>query len=225
MVDFFLLIQLAGTGDELQGIKRGIMEMADGIIINKADGDNIDKANLAAAQFRNALHLFPPSESGWFPKVLTYSGYYNLGIKEIWDMVGEYMEFTKKNGYFDYKRNEQAKYWMYESINDTLRDKFYHNPAVEGMLEQTEKQVLNNEISSFVAAKRMIDLSWIISLRNRYKNIRVSHDLIMLHSFLLEPYIDSFVFFRFHGQTHALVSLPLLSMNSGDIVGFHKNEK
>ena len=158
MVDFFLLIQLAGTGDELQGIKRGIMEMADGIIINKADGDNIDKANLAAAQFRNALHLFPPSESGWFPKVLTYSGYYNIGIKEIWDMVGEYMEFTKKNGYFNYKRNEQAKYWMYESINDTLRDKFYHNPAVEGMLEQTEKQVLNNEISSFVAAKRMIDL-------------------------------------------------------------------
>ena len=158
MVDFFLLIQLAGTGDELQGIKRGIMEMADGIIINKADGDNIEKANLAAAQFRNALHLFPPSESGWFPKVLTYSGYYNLGIKEIWDMIGEYMEFTKKNGYFDYKRNEQAKYWMYESINDTLRDKFYHNPAVEGMLEQTEKQVLNNEISSFVAAKRMIDL-------------------------------------------------------------------
>lgn len=116
MVDFFLLIQLAGTGDELQGIKRGIMEMADGIIINKADGDNIDKANLAAAQFRNALHLFPPSESGWFPKVLTYSGYYNIGIKEIWDMVGEYMEFTKKNGYFNYKRNEQAKYWMYESI-------------------------------------------------------------------------------------------------------------
>ena len=100
----------------------------------------------------------PQTKAGWFPKVLTYSGYYNIGIKEIWDMVGEYMEFTKKNGYFNYKRNEQAKYWMYESINDTLRDKFYHNPAVEGMLEQTEKQVLNNEISSFVAAKRMIDL-------------------------------------------------------------------
>lgn len=158
MVDFFLLIQLAGTGDELQGIKRGIMEMADGIIINKADGDNIDKAKLAAAQFKNALHLFPPADSGWFPKVLTYSGYYNLGIKEIWDMVGEYMEFTKKNGYFNFKRNEQAKYWMYESINDTLRETFYHNPAVEGMLARTEQQVLNNEISSFVAAKRMMDL-------------------------------------------------------------------
>lgn len=158
MVDFFLLIQLAGTGDELQGIKRGIMEMADGIIINKADGDNIDKANLAAAQFKNALHLFPPADSGWFPQVLTYSGYYNLRIKEIWDMVGQYMAFTKKNGYFTFKRNEQAKYWMYESINDTLRQTFYHNPAVESMLVTTEQQVLNNEISSFVAAKRMMDL-------------------------------------------------------------------
>ncbi len=158
MVDFFLLIQLAGTGDELQGIKRGIMEMADGIIINKADGDNIEKAKLAASQFRNALHLFPPTESGWFPKVLTYSGYYNLGIKEIWDMVDEYIRFTKKNGYFEYKRNEQAKYWMYESINDTLRETFYHNPAVEQMLASTEQQVLHNEVSSFVAAKRMIDL-------------------------------------------------------------------
>lgn len=158
MVDFFLLIQLAGTGDELQGIKRGIMEMADGIIINKADGDNIDKANLAAAQFRNALHLFPPSDSGWFPKVLTYSGYYNLGIKEIGEMIDEYIKFTRENGYFFFKRNEQAKYWMYESINDTLRDKFYHNPAVEKMLVITEQQVLNNEISSFVAAKQMMDL-------------------------------------------------------------------
>lgn len=76
MVDFFLLIQLAGTGDELQGIKRGIMEMADGIVINKADGNNIEKARLAQAQFRNALHLFPPTPSGWQPQVLTYSGYY-----------------------------------------------------------------------------------------------------------------------------------------------------
>src|SRR5574344_2694284 len=158
MVDFFLLIQLAGTGDELQGIKRGIMEMADGIVINKADGDNIEKAKLAAAQFRNALHLFPAPESGWFPKVLTYSGYYNLGVKEIWDMVEEYMQFTKKNGYFDYKRNEQAKYWMYESINDTLRDQFYNNPAVAARLATAEQQVLHNELSSFVAAKQMIDL-------------------------------------------------------------------
>ncbi|MDR2804775.1 MAG: methylmalonyl Co-A mutase-associated GTPase MeaB, partial [Dysgonamonadaceae bacterium] len=118
MVDFFLLIQLAGTGDELQGIKRGIMEMADGIIVNKADGNNIDKANLAAAQYRNALHLFPLPPSGWSPKVMTYSGYYKTGIREIWDMVYEYIRFTKDNGFFDSRRHSQAKYWMYESINE-----------------------------------------------------------------------------------------------------------
>lgn len=158
MVDFFLLIQLAGTGDELQGIKRGIMEMADGIIINKADGDNIDKARLAMAQFKNALHLFPPTDSGWTPQVLTYSGYYALGIKEIWDMIYEYVTFTKKNGYFDHKRREQSKYWMYESINEALRDSFYNNPIVSAALPDTEQQVLNSEISSFIAAKRMLDM-------------------------------------------------------------------
>ncbi|NDV56481.1 methylmalonyl Co-A mutase-associated GTPase MeaB [Parabacteroides sp. 52] len=157
MVDFFLLIQLAGTGDELQGIKRGIMEMADGIVINKADGDNVDKANLAAAQFRNALHLFPPAASGWTPQVLTYSGYYNLRIKEIGEMIDAYVAFTQKNGYFEHKRNEQSKYWMYESIHEALRDSFYHNPRVEELLPFVEGQVLRNEISSFVAAKQMME--------------------------------------------------------------------
>ena len=158
MVDFFLLIQLAGTGDELQGIKRGIMEMADGIVVNKADGSNIDKANLAASQFRNALHLFPVPESGWLPKVLTYSGYYKTGIAEIWQMIDEYFSFVKTNEYFEYKRNSQAKYWMYESINEQLKSNFYQNEAIEKALNIKEQQVLNSEISSFVAAKQMLDL-------------------------------------------------------------------
>ena len=157
MVDFFLLIQLAGTGDELQGIKRGIMEMADGIIINKADGSNIDKAKLAASQFRNALHLFPAPESGWTPQVLTYSGFYNIGVKEVWDMVYAYVDFVKANGYFDYRRNEQSKYWMYESINEHLRDSFYHNPIINEMLPDLEKQVLRGNVTSFVAAKKLLD--------------------------------------------------------------------
>lgn len=158
MVDFFLLIQLAGTGDELQGIKRGIMEMADGIVINKADGDNIERAQMAAANFRNALHLFPPTNSGWIPKVLTYSGYYAIGIQEVWDMINEYMIFTKGNGYFERKRNEQAKYWMYESIHDMLRDAFYNHADIKEQLPLMEQKVLNNEISSFIAARQMIDL-------------------------------------------------------------------
>jgi LAO/AO transport system kinase len=157
MVDFFLLIQLAGTGDELQGIKRGIMEMADGIIVNKADGSNIEKANLAAAQYRNALHLFPLPPSGWTPKVSTYSGYYKIGIPEIWDMVYEYIAFTQKNGYFDFRRNSQSKYWMYESINEQLRNHFYQSPEIENELIIKEQDVLNSKISSFMAAKQLLD--------------------------------------------------------------------
>jgi LAO/AO transport system kinase len=158
MVDFFLLIQLAGTGDELQGIKRGIMEMADGIVINKADSDNIERANLAAGHFRNALHLFPLPDSGWSPKVLTYSGRYHTGITEIWKMIDEYIDFTKANAYFEYKRNKQAKYWMYESIHNLLQQSFYQHPDVKKLLPQMEHSVLNNEVSSFAAAKQLIDL-------------------------------------------------------------------
>jgi Putative periplasmic protein kinase ArgK and related GTPases of G3E family len=157
MVDFFLLIQLAGTGDELQGIKRGIMEMADGIVINKADGNNIEKARLAANHFKNALHLFPVPDSGWHPKVLTYSGFYGLGIKEIWDMIYEYFDFVKANGYFEYRRCEQAKYWMYETINEHLRDSFYNNESIKLMLKDKEDEVLEGKLTSFVAAKKLLD--------------------------------------------------------------------
>ena len=157
MVDFFLLIQLAGTGDELQGIKRGIMEMADGIIINKCDGSNVDKCQLAATHFRNALHLFPLPESGWAPQVLTYSGFYGYGIKEVWDMVYSYFDFVKENGYFEHRRAEQAKYWMYESINEHLMGSFYHNPTIADMLQAAEQGVLRGERTSFVAAKQLLD--------------------------------------------------------------------
>jgi LAO/AO transport system kinase len=158
MVDFFLLIQLAGTGDELQGIKRGIMEIADGIIINKCDGNNVDKCHMAATNFRNALHFFPKSESGWMPKVLCYSGFYGLGIKEVWDMVYEYIDFVKQNGYFNYRRNEQSKYWMYETINEHLRNSFYNNEAVAAKLKDAENTVLGGVQTSFAAAGQLLDM-------------------------------------------------------------------
>ncbi|MBD5355015.1 MAG: methylmalonyl Co-A mutase-associated GTPase MeaB [Duncaniella sp.] len=157
MVDFFLLIQLAGTGDELQGIKRGIMEMADGIVINKADGDNIQRAQLAQTQFRSALHLFPPTASGWSPEVLTYSGYFELGIPEVWDMIDRYFAFVDANGYFERKRSEQARYWMYETIDEQLRAHFYNNPEIERMLAEREERVLTNRQSSFTAARDILD--------------------------------------------------------------------
>lgn len=157
MVDFFLLIQLAGTGDELQGIKRGIMEMADGIVINKCDGDNVERCQLAATQFRNALHLFPMPESGWTPQVLTYSGFYAYGIKEVWDMIYQYIDFVKANGYFDHRRAEQAKYWMYETINEHLHNSFYQNKTIADMIPGVEANVLNGQCTSFVAAKQLVD--------------------------------------------------------------------
>lgn len=158
MVDFFLLIQLAGTGDELQGIKRGIMEIADGIVINKCDGENVDKCHLAATSFSNALHFFPLPDSGWMPKVLCYSGFYGTGIKQIWNMVYEYVNFVKDNGYFNYRRREQSKYWMYESINEQLRSNFYNNELIQARLKEAEKAVLRGEKSSFAAAKELLDI-------------------------------------------------------------------
>lgn len=157
MVDFFLLLQLAGTGDELQGIKRGIMEMADGIAINKCDGSNIEKAMLAKAQFKNALHLFPLAESGWSPEVIPCSAIENNGIDEIWSMVERFVEFTKRNGFFEYHRNQQSKYWMYETIDEQLRSRFYRNPSIQELVGQLEQQVLSNEVSSFIAAKKLLE--------------------------------------------------------------------
>ncbi len=157
MVDFFLLIQLAGTGDELQGIKRGIMEMADGIVINKCDGNNVEKCKLAASHFRNALHMFPKPDSGWMPQVLTYSGFYGIGIKEIWDMIYQYIDFVKANGYFDYRRNEQSRYWMHETIREHLLRRFYHHPTIEDLLKVEEGNVLEGRNTPFIAAKHLLD--------------------------------------------------------------------
>jgi len=157
MVDFFLLLMLAGAGDELQGIKRGIMEMADAITINKADGNNIQKAQLARVGYQNALHLFPPTPSGWEPQVVTCSAYKNTGISEIWDMINEYRHMATENGYFTQRRQEQAKYWMYESINEQLKSDFYQHSEIKKVLAETEADVLNEKTSSFVAAKELLD--------------------------------------------------------------------
>ena len=156
MVDFFLLIQIAGAGDELQGIKRGIMEMADAIGINKADGDNVDRANRQALEFRNALHLYPVPPSGFLPQVTTYSGYYNLNIDKLWKIVDDYFEFVHENGYFEERRRQQEKYWMYETINEQLKSRFYNDPEIERLLQVKQEMVLDNKQSSFVAASDVL---------------------------------------------------------------------
>jgi LAO/AO transport system kinase len=158
MVDFFLLVQIAGAGDELQGIKRGIMEMSDGIVINKADGSNKSKAELAAAEFRNALHLFPLAKSEWSPKVMTCSSLYKENIEQVWQMIIAYLRQVQQNKFFDERRSEQAKYWMYETINNYLNANFYQNPTIDAHLQEIENEVLTNKLSSFIAARKLLDL-------------------------------------------------------------------
>ncbi|HJX70689.1 MAG TPA: methylmalonyl Co-A mutase-associated GTPase MeaB [Bacteroidales bacterium] len=156
MVDFFLLLMLAGAGDELQGIKRGIFEMADLVAITKADGTNIKKPEQAMAAYTSALHLFPPSESGWIPRVLTCSAYQKTGIERIWNLITEYKAFTVNNDFFSKKRKEQSLYWMYETINQNLKENFYHSPDIKKLLARYEKRVLEDKISSFMAARLLL---------------------------------------------------------------------
>ncbi|QOG04094.1 methylmalonyl Co-A mutase-associated GTPase MeaB [Flavobacterium sp. MDT1-60] len=158
MVDFFLLLKISGAGDELQGIKRGIMEMADAIVINKADGDNIKKANQAKLEFNKALHLFPPKKSNWQPKVTTCSAITKEGISEIWNTISDYVEMTNQTGFFSEKRKEQNHFWMMETINEQLKLNFYNEPEIISLLEQNKKAVQNDEISPFAAAQLLLKL-------------------------------------------------------------------
>ena len=158
MVDMFMMLQISGAGDELQGIKRGIMEMADMMVITKADGENIHKAELAKVQYQGALHLFPMPESGWRPKVYTCSSVAQTGLEEVWKGVEEYLDHIQANGYYEAHRNQQNKYWMYESINEVLKSSFYQNPAIAERIAEVEQRVLDAKLSSFIAAKELLDV-------------------------------------------------------------------
>ncbi|MBQ6612611.1 MAG: methylmalonyl Co-A mutase-associated GTPase MeaB [Alistipes sp.] len=158
MVDMFMMLQISGAGDELQGIKRGIMEMADMMVITKADGENIKKAELAKAQYQGALRLFPLPESEWRPQVYTCSSLEGTGLEEVWQGVEQYLQHIELNGYFMSNRNRQNKYWMYETINETLKSSFYHNPEIESRLSDIEQRVLDAKLSSFIAAKELLDI-------------------------------------------------------------------
>lgn len=158
MVDFFLLLKLAGAGDELQGIKRGIMEMADAIVINKADGDNIRNAKTAKVEFNRALHLYPPKDSGWQPKVLLASALKNEGIQEVYNLIEEYLKLVKKNYYFDHERRQQNKFWLLQTIEDRLKSDFYNNPTVKSELKVQLERIEKGVTSPFQAAELLLTL-------------------------------------------------------------------
>ena len=156
MVDFFLLLQLAGAGDELQGIKRGIIEMADAIVINKADHGNEKNAKIAQIEFNRALHLYPLKDSKWQPKVLTASAIKSVGIDAIDKMIQEYLSLTKENGYFQQKRHEQNTFWLLSTIEEQLKERFYQNPSIKKALSEEIKQLANGKTTPFLAAKRLL---------------------------------------------------------------------
>ncbi|MCD6091411.1 MAG: methylmalonyl Co-A mutase-associated GTPase MeaB [Bacteroidales bacterium] len=156
MVDFFLLLMLAGAGDELQGIKRGIMEMADALIINKADGDNYQKALLAKTQYANALHLFPRPPSHWRPETALCSSLKPSGLEEIWKMILDYEQQTKENGYFTLKRKEQNIQTLNTSLEDKLRQRFSSDKAMQEKSKFLEKQVAAQKISPYQAAEQLL---------------------------------------------------------------------
>jgi len=158
MVDFFLLLMLAGAGDELQGIKRGIMEMADAIFINKADGDNLQKVTIALAEVRNALHFFPPAESGWQPVANSCSAYTKAGIPEIRETIENYLALTRANGYFNHRRLEQARFTMHQAVEQHLNDRFYHDPEIKKLLHVLEHELSAGILSAYMAARQLLEV-------------------------------------------------------------------
>ena len=158
MTDFFLLLKLAGAGDELQGIKRGIIEMADSIVINKADGNNITAAQLAKTEFNRALHLYPDKGNDWTPKTLTCSALYNEGVSEIWELIQKYNSITKENGYFQQKRNDQNRYWLLQTIESTLKSDFYNHQKIKEELKKQLILISENKTSPFEAANYLLTI-------------------------------------------------------------------
>ncbi len=157
MVDMFLLLMLAGAGDELQGIKRGIMEMADIIAITKADGDNVLRCNLAANEYRNALKYLPLPESGWKPQVCTCSSTTGHGLNELYEIIQNYIKYTKTNKTFENRRKKQAKHWMYESMFDMLKENFLTNTNIKQLLKNYEEKVILNKINPIEAAEIILN--------------------------------------------------------------------
>lgn len=158
MVDFFLLLKLAGAGDELQGIKRGIIEMADSIVINKADGENINAAKIAKTAFENALHLYPLKSNSWQPKVLTCSALHDTGIIEVWHLIDSYIKKTKINKSFDQKRQEQEEFWLFDTINENLKSQFFSNSEIKKELRNQLLLLAKKKTTPYEVASFLLDL-------------------------------------------------------------------
>ncbi len=158
MVDFFLVLKLPGAGDDLQGIKRGIIEMADALVINKADGATKKAAQIAETDFKRALHLYPPKENGWVTQVMSCSALNHEGIGAIWKMIQEYIKKSQDNRTFELKRKKQRENWLSEIIESELKRDFYANKSIREEFKKLSAMVAQNKISSFAAAKKLLQI-------------------------------------------------------------------
>lgn len=158
MVDFFLLLKLAGAGDQLQGIKRGIIEMADSIVINKADGANLKPAQLARTEFKRALQMYPHKDNGWIPKVTMCSAIKKHNIDDVWEIITSYLNLTNANASFTKRRQEQNKFWLLQTIEEQLKDNFYKHPKVVKLLIELTKKVEDGQVSPFDAAEQLLQI-------------------------------------------------------------------
>jgi LAO/AO transport system kinase len=156
MVDFFLLLKIAGAGDELQGIKRGVMEMADAVVINKADGPNLPAAKRARSTFSQALHLFPPKENGWVPRVLLCSSTEGTGVREIWELIASFAAGARADGSFEMRRSAQNLHWLKQRLEHLLTSGFYQDPAMQQAYDEMKLRVTRQEISPFRAADELL---------------------------------------------------------------------
>jgi len=156
MVDFFLLILIAGGGDELQGIKRGIMELVDTLLINKADGDNEKKAIISKSDYENALQYLKPATKGWRPKVFTTSAITGKGIPELWNTIQEFEKVTKESGVFEKRRKSQQMEWIHKMVENWLIDEFYSNEKVKKMLKTIEEEISRGTITPTLAAEKLL---------------------------------------------------------------------
>ncbi len=157
MVDFFLLLMLSGAGDELQGIKRGIMEMADALVINKADGDNLQRARVAQSQYRAALKLFPKTSNGWDVPVEICSALENFALDKVWQIISSFVDLTRKNGSFEENRTTQLVNIFYNWIDFSLQNKFYNNDDIQSKISDVLPKIKNKEISPYMAAVKLIN--------------------------------------------------------------------
>jgi LAO/AO transport system kinase len=157
MVDIFVVLMLAGAGDELQGIKKGVLELADLIAVNKADGDNIKKANLAASDYRRAIRLMTPESKNWTPPVLTCSAAQNTGLEELWAEILRHREIKMVSGEREERRHQQQIRWMWSMISDRLLDQFKDSPAVQERLQAVSAAVKNGELPAAVAAESLLE--------------------------------------------------------------------